>query len=151
MPRSVYWPFMHISQSPAAQAPHGTGSRRRTMPTTRSPAPNPVPGAASATRPSDSCPMMRRSWPGGADPYSPLIISRSVPQMPIACVWTRIGPSSCGGSGMSVSATEPCCPGMTVTARISLTITAKLISPRYRPDALASAASGYVCPFDDPA
>src|ERR1700691_1102371 len=118
MPRSVYWPFMHISQCPAAHAGQGTGSRRRTMPTTRSPGTNPVSGAASPTRPSDSCPMMRRSFPGGGDPYSPLMISRSVPQIPIACVCTTIGPSSAGGSGMSVSATESCCPGMTVMARI---------------------------------
>ena len=119
MPRSVYWPLVHMSQCPSAHAGHGTGSRRRTMPTTRSPVPKPVPGAASITRPSDSCPMMSRSCPGGADPYSPLMISRSVPQMPIACVWTRTGPSSSGGSGTSVSATEPCCPGMTVTARMA--------------------------------
>ncbi len=119
MPRSVYWPLVHMSQSPAAQAGQGTGSGRRTMPTTRSPGANPVPGAASATRPSDSCPMMSRSWPGGAHPYSPLMISRSVPQMPIAWVWTRTGPSSGGGSGMSVSATEPGCPGMTVMARMT--------------------------------
>ena len=101
------------------QAGHGTGSRRRTMPTTRSPAPNPVPGGACTTRPSDSCPMISRSCPGGAAPYSPLMISRSVPQMPIAWVWTRIGPSPAGGSGMSASATEACWPGMTVTACIA--------------------------------
>ena len=47
--------------------------------------------------------------------------------MPIACVWTKIGPSSAGGSGMSVSATEPRCPGMTVMARMSVTIATKLI------------------------
>jgi hypothetical protein len=62
--------------------------------------------------------MMSRSCSGGADPYSPLMISRSVPQMPIACVCTRIEPSSSGGSGMSVSATESCFPGMTVMARM---------------------------------
>ena len=82
------------------------------------PAPNPLPGSAWITRPRDSCPMIRRSSPGGAAPYSPLMISRSVPQTPIACVWTRTGPSSPGGSGMSVSATEPGLPGMTVMARI---------------------------------
>ena len=37
MPRSVYWPFRHMSHSPTAQLGHGTGSGRRTMPTTRSP------------------------------------------------------------------------------------------------------------------
>src|SRR5262245_58805468 len=42
-----------MSQSPAAHAGHGTGSGRRTMPTTRSPALNPVCAGASITRPSD--------------------------------------------------------------------------------------------------
>ena len=37
MPRSVYWPFRHMSHSPTAQLGQGTGSGRRTMPTTRSP------------------------------------------------------------------------------------------------------------------
>ena len=37
MPRSVYWPLRHMSHSPTAQFGHGTGSGRRTMPTTRSP------------------------------------------------------------------------------------------------------------------
>src|SRR5215469_4919776 len=45
------------------------------------------------------------------------MISRSVPQMPTDCVWTRMLPSSLGGSGISLRATEPCLPGMTVTAR----------------------------------
>ena len=118
MPRSVYWPLVHMSQSPAAQAAQGSGSRRRTMPTTRSPGLNPDPAGASLTRPSDSCPITRRSAPGGAAPYSPLMISRSVPQMPMACVSTRTGPSSPGGSGSSLSAMEPGWPGMTVMARM---------------------------------
>ena len=37
MPRSVYWPLRHMSHSPTAQLGQGTGSGRRTMPTTRSP------------------------------------------------------------------------------------------------------------------
>ena len=45
----------------------------------------------------------------------------------VACVWTKIGPSSSGGSGMSVSATEPCRPGMTVMARMAPTLATKLI------------------------
>ena len=36
MPRSVYWPLVHMSHSPTAQFGQGTGSGRRTMPTTRS-------------------------------------------------------------------------------------------------------------------
>src|SRR6516164_8822038 len=118
IPRSVYRPFVHMSQSPAAQAEQGTGSRRRTMPTTRSPAAKPVPCAAATTSPTDSCPMIRRSSPGGAQPYSPLMISRSVPHTPIACVRTRTGPSCSGGSGMSARATEPGAPGTTVIARM---------------------------------
>ena len=45
MPRSVYWPLRHMSHSPAAQSAHGTGSGRRTMPTTRSPGAKPLPAA----------------------------------------------------------------------------------------------------------
>ena len=56
------------SHSPMAQLGHGTGSGRRTMPTTRSPRANPLATGASITSPSDSWPMMRRSWPGGAQP-----------------------------------------------------------------------------------
>ena len=37
IPRSVYWPLRHMSHSPTAQLGQGTGSGRRTMPTTRSP------------------------------------------------------------------------------------------------------------------
>jgi hypothetical protein len=47
------------------------------------------------------------------------MISASVPQIPIARVWTSTGPSAGDGSGMSVSATDPGCPGMTVTARMA--------------------------------
>src|SRR3954465_9498261 len=43
MPRSVYWPLRHMSHSPTAQAGHGTGSGRRTMPTIRSPFARPLP------------------------------------------------------------------------------------------------------------
>ena len=37
IPRSVYWPLRHMSHSPTAQLGQGTGSGRRTIPTTRSP------------------------------------------------------------------------------------------------------------------
>jgi hypothetical protein len=49
MPHSVYWPLAHMSQRPAAQAGHGTESRRRPTPTTRSPVLNPAPGTASVS------------------------------------------------------------------------------------------------------
>ena len=67
MPRSVYRPFEHMSHSPTAQFGHGTGSGRRTMPTTWSPTANPV-GPGSTTLPSDSWPRISRSSPGGAHP-----------------------------------------------------------------------------------
>ena len=51
MPRSVYRPLRHMSDSPAAQLGQGTGSGRRTMPTTRSPGANPDPSGACCTRP----------------------------------------------------------------------------------------------------
>ena len=53
-----------MSNSPAAHAPHGTGSGRRTTPTTRSPAAKPLAAGASSTRPSDSWPSTNRSRPG---------------------------------------------------------------------------------------
>jgi hypothetical protein len=62
------------------------------------------------------------------------MISRSVPQMPMACVCTKTGPSWSGGSGMSVSATEPGCPGMTVMARIPLTLAAGQAPDITRPE-----------------
>ncbi len=68
MPRSVYPPLRHMSNSPCAHAPHGSGSGRRTTPTTRSPAAKPDPDGASRTRPNDSWPMTSRSRPGGAQP-----------------------------------------------------------------------------------
>ena len=68
MPRSVYCPLRHMSHSPTAQFGHGTGSGRRTMPTTRSPSRNPLPGPGSSMRPSDSWPstetgLLRRRPP----------------------------------------------------------------------------------------
>src|SRR6516225_7595480 len=57
------------------------------------------------------------------------MISRSVPQMPIAWVWTRTPPSPSGGSCISPSATEPCCPGTTVMARMALTVADEVSGP----------------------
>ncbi|XXS81493.1 hypothetical protein WMF42_00505 [Sorangium sp. So ce176] len=57
-----------MSHSPCAQLAHGTGSGRRTMPTTQSPLSSPLPGGASITSPSDSCPITSRALPGGAHP-----------------------------------------------------------------------------------
>src|SRR2546421_6857231 len=51
MPCSVYCPLRHMSHSPAPHGGHGTGSGRRTNPTTRSPVASPLPAGASATRP----------------------------------------------------------------------------------------------------
>src|SRR5437763_1673221 len=39
-------------------------------------------GPTSSTTPKFSCPMMRKSWPGGAAPYSAALISLSVPSTP---------------------------------------------------------------------
>ena len=64
MPCSVYWPLRQKSHSPTAQLAQGTGSGRRTMPTTRSPLATAAPAGASSTRPSDSCPRTRRSRAG---------------------------------------------------------------------------------------
>src|ERR1044071_6560157 len=106
-----------ISHSPTAQKRHGTGSGRRTMPTTRSPARIPASAGACSTMPSDSWPRTRRSRPGGGQPYFPSMISMSVPQTPTARVRTRTVPSAAGGSGTSSRRAESATPGRTVSAR----------------------------------
>src|SRR5918911_190756 len=95
-----------MSNSPRAHDGHGTGSGRRTTPTTRSPSEKPLPEGASQTRPSDSWPSTSRSSPGGAQPYSPDTISMSVPHTPSASPSTSSSPSRGSGSGMSVTAAE---------------------------------------------
>lgn len=106
-----------MSHSPAAQAAHGTGSGRRTIPTTRSPAETSLPSGAARTRPRFSCPRTRCSRPGGAASYAPETISASVPHRPSASPGTSTGPCSGGGSGTSRSSSESGRPGVTVTAR----------------------------------
>src|ERR1700730_17960888 len=64
MPRSVYWPLRHMSHSPTAQFGLGTGSGRRTMPTSKSPFLGRPAGSGTRTRPRDSWPSMRRVLPG---------------------------------------------------------------------------------------
>src|SRR5689334_10038214 len=107
-----------MSHSPAAQDGHGTGSGRRTMPTTRSPRLKPEFTGASSTVPSDSWPITSRLRPGGAQPYRPATISRSVPHTPKAKARTRTAPSETGGSGTSSMPAELAIPGATVRARI---------------------------------
>src|SRR6266545_3218256 len=108
-----------MSHSPTAQLAHGTGSGRRTMPTTRSPRSRSPPAGASRTRPSDSCPSTSRSWPGAAAPNLPSMISRSVPHTPSASASTSTGPSEADGSPTSLSSAEPSLPGRTVIARMA--------------------------------
>src|ERR1700728_2043377 len=107
-----------MSHSPAAQNGHGTGSGRRTIPTTRSPRAKPEPAGASSTAPSDSWPRMSRSCPGGATPYRPATISRSVAQTPSAIVRTSTLPSDSGGAETSSNLAELGVPGRSVSARI---------------------------------
>src|SRR5215469_3195941 len=109
-----------MSHSPAAQAVHGTGSGRRTIPTTRSPGSRPLRCGASTTTPSDSWPRINRSWPGGAEPYSPARMSRSVPQTPSASVLTSTAPSAGGGSATSWTFAEPAAPGVVVNASMAI-------------------------------
>src|SRR4051795_12939778 len=68
-----------MSNSPCAHAPHGTGSGRRTTPTTRSPAAKSASSGASRTLPSDSWPRTRRSCPGGAQPPPPRLGAEARP------------------------------------------------------------------------
>src|SRR5918995_223263 len=105
-----------MSHSPTAQLGQGSGSGRRTMPTTRSPGSTPLPLGASRTRPRDSWPRMRRSFPGGAQP--PPTISTSVPHTPTASVPTSTLPSRRSGSGTCSNLADPGWPGSTVSARI---------------------------------
>ena len=126
IPRSVYSPLRHMSHSPTAQLGQGTGSGRRTMPTTRSPFFSPPLGPGSSTRPSDSWPSTRRGWPGGAQPYLPSAISTSVPQTPTATASTRTEPSRTSGSGTSSKRAVPGFPGSTVIAFM-------LVAPRPSP------------------
>ena len=116
MPRSVYWPLRHMSHSPTAQLGQGTGSGRRTIPATRSPTLSAPEGPGSITRPRDSWPSTRRDFPGGAQPYLPSTISRSVPQTPTATASTSTDPSRAAGSGMSSSRAVPGFLGSTVMA-----------------------------------
>src|SRR5580704_1639604 len=116
MPRSVYCPLRQKSHSSTAQLAQGTGSGRRTIPTTRSPLTRSPPAGASSTRPRDSCPRTSRWSPGGAHPYAPEQISRSVPHTPMAMVSTSTGPSDSGGSGMSVNSPLSALRGTTVRA-----------------------------------
>ena len=121
IPRSVYWPLRHMSHSPTAQLGQGTGSGRRTMPTTRSPFWSPLVGPGSTTRPRDSWPSTRRACPGGAQPYLPSAISTSVPQTPTATASTRTEPSRGSGSGTSSNRALPGFPGSTVIAFMFVT------------------------------
>src|SRR5512140_249715 len=105
-----------MSHSPTAQLGHGTGSGRRTMPTTRSPFLRPLVGPGSSTRPRDSCPSTRRALPGGAQPYFPSAISTSVPQTPTAIASTSTDPSCGLGSGTSSRRALPALSGSTVMA-----------------------------------
>src|SRR5262245_53509868 len=109
-----------MSHSPTAQLGHGTGSWRRTMPTTRSPFFNPPLGPGSNTRPSDSWPRTRRVSPGGAQPYLPVTISTSVPQTPTAIASTSTEPLRRSGSETSSNCAEPGFWGSTVIAFITL-------------------------------
>ena len=108
-----------MSNSPRAQQAHGSGSGRRTIPATRSPAANSPPSGASRTRPSDSWPSTRRSRPGGGVPYMPATISTSVPHTPSSSISTSSSPSA--GHGLLAlleACAAPGSPGTTVIARI---------------------------------
>src|SRR5262249_17567970 len=102
----------------AGRARDGIG--RRTMLTTRPPLLKLELTGASSTVPSDSWPMTSRLRPGGAQPYRPATISRSVPQTPSAKLRTSTAPSDAGGAGTSSMPAEFAIPGATVRARIIL-------------------------------
>ena len=132
MPRSVYLPLRHMSHSPTAQFGHGTGSGRRTMPTTRSPSRNALAVPGSMTRPSDSWPSTSRALPGGAQPYLPSTISTSVPHTPTAIASTSTDPSRGSGSGMSSRLALPGVCGRTVMAFKSILSATSVGEPKTR-------------------
>src|SRR3954451_11992000 len=121
-----------MSNSPRPHGTHGTGSGRRTTPTTRSPAAKSLPSGASRTRPSDSWPRISRSSPGGAQPYSPPTISMSVPHTPSATPSTSSSPSRGSGSGTSRTSAEFACSGITVRARTPRRLTGQRLAPDRR-------------------
>src|ERR671936_1860788 len=77
-------------------------------------------GPTSSTRPKFSCPMTRKSAPGGAAPYSASLISLSVPSTPTRSTCTRTplpsGMSSTLGFGISSRWMELRLPGVTAIA-----------------------------------
>src|SRR5918995_3484847 len=121
-----------MSHSPTAQLGQGTGSGRRTMPTTRSPFFSAPLGPGSTTRPSDSWPRTRRVLPGGAVPYLPSTISTSVPHTPTATASTSTEPPRASGSGTSSSLAVPGLPGSTVMAFTWVTPRDELPTPDER-------------------
>src|ERR687886_1973699 len=79
-------------------------------------------GPTSSTRPKFSCPMTRKSSPGGAAPYSASLISLSVPSPPTRMTSTSTprpsGTSSTLGAGRSARWMLPGLPGKTAIAFI---------------------------------
>src|SRR5919109_1235264 len=77
-------------------------------------------GPTSTTRPKFSCPMTRKSSPGGAAPYSASLISLSVPSTPTRRTCTRTprpsATSSTLGFGISSRWIELRLPGVTAMA-----------------------------------
>src|SRR5919108_4027857 len=77
-------------------------------------------GPTSSTTPKFSWPMIRKSSPGGAAPYSAALISLSVPSTPTRRTRTRTprpsGMSSTDGFATSSRWIEPALPGVTATA-----------------------------------
>src|ERR671934_112887 len=77
-------------------------------------------GPTSSTRPKFSWPMIRKSSPGGAAPYSAALISLSVPSTPTRRTRTSTprpsGISSSDGFGTSSRWIEPALPGVTAIA-----------------------------------
>src|SRR2546422_7630053 len=114
-----------MSHSPTAQFGQGTGSGRRTSPTTRSPFFSPLLGPGSSTRPSDSWPSTRRDSPGGAQSYLPVAISTSVPQTPTAMPSTSTEPVRRSGSETFSSCAEPAFFGSTVIAFIAVSLSSR--------------------------
>src|SRR5438067_3813457 len=111
MPRSVYLPKRHISLSPAWQ--FGQVSGRRTVDTTRSPGAKPcTPSPTASMTLSASWPMTSTYEPGGASPYSPLLISVSVPSIPTSSTRMSAMPASSRGLGSSSCCALPAFAGV---------------------------------------
>src|SRR5215475_12020444 len=101
-------------------------------------------GPTSTTRPKLSCPVTRKSSPGGAAPYSAALISLSVPSTPTRSTFTRtprpFGTSDSDGLASSARCTLLGRPGTTAIAFIGFSTLLKQLGDEGGPAGLMACA-----------